>query len=206
MPSPHTVSMLVTDEADPNGLVVHWLARRALLALTTLFFPKHEYDGNPYLDPVEEIEVLQVRIFFAISNQYHGYVSETLDYALAYRATAADIKIIQGYRARGLLGGHWVVPSFPQELRDICLENFQRLTLVHGPPVTPHPSDSSSIPTHSIASLAISHLLPSSLNHVLNPTSSLSSIVAFPLYFSSFNQETHVIADSSTYIALRLST
>ncbi|KAI0738721.1 hypothetical protein BC629DRAFT_1566152, partial [Irpex lacteus] len=160
-PNSEIAAMYATDGNDSDGLVVHWLARRALvrrlrpiielaqdlglerflrtfrnldpedhaelqLALTALFFPKQEFDGNPYLDPVEEIEALQARVFFAISNQYHGYVAETLDNALAYRASTPDNDTIQGYRRRGIFGGHWSVPTFPQDFRDICLETFQR--------------------------------------------------------------------------------
>ncbi|KAI0825649.1 hypothetical protein BC629DRAFT_1434262 [Irpex lacteus] len=160
-PNSEIAAMYATDDSDSDGLVVHWLARRALvrrlrpiielaqdlglerflrtfrnldpedhaelqLALTALFLPKQQFDGNPYLDPVEEIEALQARVFFAISNQYHGYVAETLDNTLAYRASDTDNETIQGYRRRGIFGGHWSVPTFPQDFRDICLETFQR--------------------------------------------------------------------------------
>ncbi|KAI0091124.1 hypothetical protein BDY19DRAFT_991703 [Irpex rosettiformis] len=33
------------------------------LALTAILFPKHELDGNPYLDPTEELDVVQSRVF-----------------------------------------------------------------------------------------------------------------------------------------------
>lgn len=96
------------------------------LALTILFFPKQEFNGNPYLDLVEEIETLQARVFFAISNQYHDYVAKTLDNVLAYRATVADAKTVQHYRRRGVLGGHRSVRGLPQDFQNICLKTFQR--------------------------------------------------------------------------------
>ncbi|KAI0758430.1 hypothetical protein BC629DRAFT_1444111 [Irpex lacteus] len=54
------------------------------LALAIFFFPKNPRDGCPYLHPVEELDVLQARAFFSVSNQHH-YIIRALDRVLAFR-------------------------------------------------------------------------------------------------------------------------
>ncbi|KAI0734990.1 hypothetical protein BC629DRAFT_1600777 [Irpex lacteus] len=81
-------------------------------ALATLFFPKHTHDGCPYLDPVEELEVLQARVFFAVTNPFlEQHSISTLDRVLAYRTNAAEHGYIVFLRANGYLGGDWSIPA-----------------------------------------------------------------------------------------------
>ncbi|KAI0809290.1 hypothetical protein BC629DRAFT_1437468 [Irpex lacteus] len=82
------------------------------LALATLFFPKGPHEGCPYLDPVEELEALQARVFLAVTNPFlEQHAIATLDRALAFRTTYDEAQYIVFLRCNGYLGGDWSVPA-----------------------------------------------------------------------------------------------
>ncbi|KAI0084026.1 hypothetical protein BDY19DRAFT_998112 [Irpex rosettiformis] len=82
------------------------------MALATLFFPKGCYDGCPYLDPTEELEVLQARLFFGVTNPFleqHSIVA--MERALAHRTPWAETQYLVYLRINGWLGRDWTIPA-----------------------------------------------------------------------------------------------
>ncbi|KAI0085208.1 hypothetical protein BDY19DRAFT_996924 [Irpex rosettiformis] len=82
------------------------------MALATLFFPKGCYDGCPYLDPVEELEALQARLFFGVTNPFlEQHSIAAIDHALSMRTPWPETQYIVYLRTNGFLGGDWSVPA-----------------------------------------------------------------------------------------------